>query len=251
MFCKFCGKEIDANATYCSHCGKPQNENEFKKVESFVDSVANKADEETDKVFGELGKAFNQNNSQGGTRFLKTDRSLLVYILLSIVTCGIYDFFFVHSLAKDVNEACNSDSEKTPGAGIFIIMWLIAWAIASFTGVANTVSINALQNAISSQNYVLLLSGYSAMIVPFMIVNIIRGIYPLYWRFKLGNKLQRNGNIYGININENGSTVIIWDIIGILCCCIGSWYALYILIKNTNTLCAAYNNKYILNKDNN
>ena len=34
---------------------------------------------------------------------IRTDRSIAIYILLSIVTCGIYSMYFIHSLAKDIN----------------------------------------------------------------------------------------------------------------------------------------------------
>ena len=34
---------------------------------------------------------------------VKQDRSLLTYVLLSIVTCGIYSWIFLYELAKDVN----------------------------------------------------------------------------------------------------------------------------------------------------
>ena len=248
MYCKNCGAELPADAQFCQRCGTRQNGSAFEKVESFVDNVASKADEQTDNVINSVEQTFNPNQNKGGIRVLKTDRSIIVYILLSIITCGIYDFFFVHSLAKDVNEACASDGEKTPGAGIFILMWLIAWAVAFATGLASTASYVAVSNAMRSGNYGMVIVNSSAMLVPYVIVSIIRGIYPLYWRYKLGNKLQRNGNEYGLMINENGSTVLLWDIIGIVCCCIGSWYALYILIKNSNSICTAYNNKYVLNR---
>lgn len=247
MFCKNCGKEIQDGTKFCPFCGGKQDSGAFEKVEGFVDSIADKADEQTDKVISGVERAFDQNRYQGGVRLLKTDRSLLVYILLSIVTCGIYDFFFVHSLAKDVNEACFNDKERTPGAGIFILMWLISWAVAMFTGILGTTVASTFGRVVNG-DYGAIIAASSTMAVPMVIVSIVRGIYPLYWRFKLGNKLQRNGNEYGLIINENGSTVIIWDLIGILCCCIGSWYALYILIKNTNTVCTAYNSKYVLNK---
>ena len=34
---------------------------------------------------------------------LKTDRSLVSYILLSIITCGIYSYYFIYKMAYDVN----------------------------------------------------------------------------------------------------------------------------------------------------
>ena len=41
--------------------------------------------------------------SEGVSVVIKQDRSLLKYILLSIITCGIYSWIFLYELAKDVN----------------------------------------------------------------------------------------------------------------------------------------------------
>ncbi|MDP2426181.1 MAG: DUF4234 domain-containing protein, partial [bacterium] len=46
---------------------------------------------------------------------LKEDRSLLLLIILSIITFGIYNLFFIHGLAKDTNIACAEDGKKTAG----------------------------------------------------------------------------------------------------------------------------------------
>lgn len=247
MFCKYCGKEIADGAEYCPNCGGSTNSS-FEKMGQAIDSVSNKVDEEVNRAIDSVGNAFNPNGNQYGNRLLKTDRSLLVYILLNIITCGIYSFFFIHSLAKDVNEACKNDSEKTPGVGMFILMWAIGVVLLNVFGLFNVVQVSAVANNFQNGDYGRIISMYSTSVVPMLIVSVVTGIYPLYWRFKLGNKLQRNGQQYGIMINENGSTVLIWDIVGIVCCCIGSLYALYILIKNTNTICTAYNSKYIFNR---
>ena len=243
MYCKYCGQQIDDNVAHCPHCGAKQDTSPLEKVENFVDDVTEKVDSSTNRVINNVENAFN-NSNQTGVRLLKTDRSLLIYIILTIITCGIYELFFIHNLAKDVNEACRDDSEKTPGIGMFIVVWAIRCVavptIIALVGGAESMAYAAQHNPSA------LLS--TAVTLPCIIVSVITGLYPLYWRFKLGNKLQRNGNKYGLLINENGSTVVIWDLIGIICCCIGTWYALYILIKNTNTICTAYNNKYVLNK---
>ena len=244
MFCENCGHEISEGSGFCENCGAKVGIS-LKKVEDTIDSVSNKVDEEVNKAIDSVNSSFNPNTNQYGNRFLKTDRSLLIYILLDLITCGIYKFFFIQSISNDVNEACKNDSERTPGFGMFLLMWLVSVIlnlILSSRGIIKTTDfIYAMQSG--SFAYI---SNYYSTIIGLMVIGFITNIYPLYWRFKLGNKLQRNGQEYGIMINENGSTVLIWDIIGILCCCIGSLYALYILIKNTNTICTAYNNKYVL-----
>lgn len=68
------------------------------------------------------------------------------------------------------------------------------------------------------------------------------GIYNLWWVYKIGNRLAANAPRYGMQFQENGTTVLMWYIIGILLCGLGPWIGMYIIIKNTNMLAAAYNN---------
>ena len=62
-----------------------------------------------------------------------------------------------------------------------------------------------------------------------------------FWYYKLGNRLAANAPRYGMSFQENGTTIILWCIIGAFVCGIGPFVAMHILIKNTNAICAAYN----------
>ena len=64
-------------------------------------------------------------------RQLKQDRSLIVYLLLTIITFGIYGLIFIHGLAKDTNEACKEDGKNTPGLLALILLSLITCGIYS------------------------------------------------------------------------------------------------------------------------
>lgn len=129
-------------------------------------------------------------------RVLKTDRSILMYVLLTLVTCGIYSLFFFHSLIQDVNEACAGDGDTTPGLLKMIVLSLLTC-----------------------------------------------GIYQLYWYYKLGNRLQMNAPRYRMVFSENGTSVLLWFLVGALLCGIGPLVGLHILFKNTNALCLAYNRR--------
>ena len=128
---------------------------------------------------------------------LKTDRSIGMYILLSIITCGFYGYYFQYSIARDVNQACEGDGENTSG--------LIAYILLCF---------------------------------------ITCGFYGVYWEYKLGNRLAQNGPRYGLQFQENGTSVLVWHLFGGLLCSLGIWVAMHILIKNTNRICQAYNERY-------
>lgn len=129
-------------------------------------------------------------------RRMKTNRGLIVYILLSIVTCGIYGYFFIHGMAKDMNDVCRGDGKKTGG--------LLAFILLSF---------------------------------------VTCGIYSLVWWYKLCNRLATNAPRYGLSFQENGTTFLLWTLLGSLLCGIGPLIAIHFALRNMNTLCAAYNQR--------
>lgn len=124
----------------------------------------------------------------------KADRSLVAYILLSLITCGIYSWYFIYALARDVNAVCAGDGKSTAGLIKLILLSLITC-----------------------------------------------GFYSFYWYYALGNRLAENAPRYGLNFQENGTTVLLWYLVGMLACGIGPLVGMHIIIKNTNALCGAYN----------
>lgn len=76
----------------------------------------------------------------------------------------------------------------------------------------------------------------------FVLLSLITcGIYAWFWYYNLGNRLAANGPRYGLSIQENGTTVLLWQIFGAFICGIGPFVAMHILIKNSNKICNAYN----------
>lgn len=76
---------------------------------------------------------------------VKTNRSLLMYWLLSFVTCGIYTFIFIHELAKDMNVIGYGDGQETAGLGKFIVFNILTCGIYSYIWyyqIAERLSIN-------------------------------------------------------------------------------------------------------------
>ncbi len=125
---------------------------------------------------------------------IETNRSLVKYIVFTILTCGIYGFYFIYKLAQDINVMCDGDGQNTSG--------LLAFILLSY---------------------------------------ITCGIYAWFWYYNLGNRLNSNAGRYGLNFQENGTTILLWLVFGSLICGIGPYVAMYILIKNTNELAMAYN----------
>ena len=50
-------------------------------------------------------------------------RSLVSYILLSIITCGIYAIYFWCMYTDDVNKVCQGDGKESPH---YIVVWLLS-----------------------------------------------------------------------------------------------------------------------------
>ena len=115
--------------------------------------LVRKVEKELGSAFDEVKQSFNgnsnnQNYNQGynanqnysngynngtippysGTR-LKDDRGLASYIILSIITCGIYSYYFIYKMAHDVNIACDGDGENTSGLVAFVLLSLITCGI--------------------------------------------------------------------------------------------------------------------------
>ena len=69
---------------------------------------------------------------------LPENRGLLKYILLEIITLGIYGLYLIHREAKETNLACREDGQNTRGLlgylflglitfGIYPLVWRCSW----------------------------------------------------------------------------------------------------------------------------
>lgn len=63
---------------------------------------------------------------------INSSRSLLTLILLSLITCGIYEWYYVYKLAQDLNVMCEGDAEQTPGLVTFVLLSIITCGIYSY-----------------------------------------------------------------------------------------------------------------------
>jgi len=76
--------------------------------------------------------------------------------------------------------------------------------------------------------------------VKFLLLGIITfGIYDLLWLYMLGDRLQDNAPRYNLSFRESGAAVLLWFVPGMFIL-VGPFITLYIIIKNTNALAAAY-----------
>lgn len=178
MFCSNCGSRIPDDVRFCPSCGAPVDAGQRPG------STDGYGYQPSPVVPEPMGHAAPINSSRG----------LLTLILLSIVTCGIYQWYFVYKLAQDINVMCEGDAERTPGLAAFILLSIITC-----------------------------------------------GLYSYWWYYKIGNRPHANAPRYGLVLQENGTTVLLWLIFGSFLCFVGSFIGVNIVIKNTNAMAAAYN----------
>lgn len=198
MFCSQCGSPMNDDAKFCPACGAPahQHEPESPVEEAAIEPAAPAAGGSSSS--SAAGSASSASSSAPRTPAFATpvqaDRNIVTTVLLTIITCGIYNYYFCYCLARDLNIMCAGDGEETPGLLMFILLSIITC-----------------------------------------------GFYSYYWYYKIGNRLQANAPRYGLAFQENGTTVLLWQIVGALLCCIGPIIAQNIVIQNTNAMAQVYN----------
>lgn len=67
------------------------------------------------------------------------------------------------------------------------------------------------------------------------------GIYTWWWYYQMGNRMQNMGIANNVVVEENGTTYLLWMILGTLICGIGPLIGMYLFIKNFNNLAVVYN----------
>ena len=65
-------------------------------------------------------------------------RSFVKWLVLSVVTLGIYNLYWIHKLAKDVNKICEGDGKKTSGLLQYILLGIVTLGIYDFAWVFMT-----------------------------------------------------------------------------------------------------------------
>lgn len=121
-------------------------------------------------------------------------RDFVMFLILNIITCGLYGLFFWYVWNEDVNRICAGDGQDVPNYIIVVILGILTC-----------------------------------------------GIYTYYWMYKQGNRLQANVGRYGVQFQENGSTLLLWGLLGMLTCSLATYYGYYLMIHMVNQIAPGYN----------
>ena len=151
MFCPNCGSEIAPGARFCDNCGfqvssematnatggsQPQAQVQNQaQTQTQTQAQAQIAEYQPQPEYQTQYQAepstYITPTAQGSAYPLDTNRDLVTYILLSIVTCGIYGYWFVYKMAQDTNTICAGDGNNTPGLVAFILLSIVTCGIYS------------------------------------------------------------------------------------------------------------------------
>jgi len=71
---------------------------------------------------------------------LTTNRGFWMTLLLSIVTCGIYQWYLIYAFSRETNLACRDDGENTRGLPAFILFSVLTLGIYGIVWQATLIS---------------------------------------------------------------------------------------------------------------
>lgn len=108
MFCEKCGKQIEEGVLFCGNCGtKVHRENQNQQEEYNV-----------------AEEIVNDNFSR------RIDmKSFWKYLLLGLITCGIYSIYYMWHTTKDINEICKGDGKQSRNYIVVILLSLLTLGI--------------------------------------------------------------------------------------------------------------------------
>ena len=100
-YCSNCGSQIPETATFCTNCG-------------------NKLGDQNDNTNQNNDKSETINQNYGGKPNI-IKRDIVVAIILSMVTCGIYGIIWFINMVNDVNTVCADDKSNQSGGVVFLL----------------------------------------------------------------------------------------------------------------------------------
>lgn len=93
---------------------------------------------------------------------VKSDRNMWLYLILTMLTCGIYSLFFMKKLEEDVNTMCKGDGQVTMNYWLAFLLgivtcgiWTYVWLYQVCNRVYNAGARYGVQTGCSGSTYLL------------------------------------------------------------------------------------------------
>lgn len=112
-FCPNCGSKIDGDPSFCPSCGENLRAAKGSKEEETVLKAVGALEDEVDSALGSSGKK--------GRSSLVSERNFVVWILISIFTCGIGALVWLGFLVNDLIEEFPDSRWKTSGVAVVLL----------------------------------------------------------------------------------------------------------------------------------
>lgn len=123
----------------------------------------------------------------------KEDRSLLIYMLLSVVTCGIYGLIFMWSFTNDLNDVSSAkdpDGWRSPNFIIVILLMIVTCGIYSWYWLYKVG--NTIQR--SGDDYGVRVDESGTTLILWCLLLGVGGLISYHLMFKNMNKICRKYN---------------------------------------------------------
>lgn len=131
MFCPKCGTQVNGGAPFCPNCGAPtsaqQVPNYGQQPQNFGQQPQNFGQQpqhfgQQAQNFGQQAQNFAQNFGQNFPQSQPGQipvRNIPLYVILSLITCGIFGLYWLYSLATDLNTAADTPNDAN---GVMVII---------------------------------------------------------------------------------------------------------------------------------
>lgn len=125
MFCPNCGSQVDDGTRFCPNCGSDLSAGDTadNTVNTESEAEENVQQAETYTDYNSNAQAVNDQGIAGHG----SSRNIVVCIILSIITCGIYALYWIYVLNEDINSLAG-EPEAT-GGGLVILFTIITCGI--------------------------------------------------------------------------------------------------------------------------
>lgn len=179
MYCENCGKKLEDNWKVCPYCNTP--------IEEDVSNIK----EDDEKVTA--GSETHSSDSIKVKRFNFTK-----YLLLSLVTFGIYSIVVLWRFTKTVNALCNGDEKESPNYIVVFLLTLVTMGVYGLYWIYRQAE--RLQDIAPKYNCTITIKPMSILLWDSFGSLIIIG-QPIAWyhMFKNVNRLIDNYNESNIN----------------------------------------------------
>ncbi len=114
-YCPNCGTKIEGNPSFCPNCGTNLRAGPGSRGEEAVLKGIGAVEGETDSAIHGSGRR--------GASFV-LERNFVVWILISLFTCGIGSYIWLGFLVNDLNEEFPKSQWKTSGVSVILLSFI-------------------------------------------------------------------------------------------------------------------------------